>query len=66
MNNENTVRVNVELEGLDDAKRQIEMMAAEFEKLKFMVSRLSETLKNVSLKFDRLDDDDDGGNASAE
>lgn len=64
MSNETTLKVKVKLEGLEDAHKQIEMMEAEFEKLKFMASRLSETLENVSLNFDKFDDYD-GGNANA-
>lgn len=65
MNNENTVKVKVKLEGLDDVKKQIEMMTAEFEKLKFMASKLQESLDKMSFTFDKLYDDD-RGNASAE
>ena len=64
MNNETTLKVNVEL-NLEDAKEQIRIMKNEFDKLKRMASELQETLDKVSLTFDKLDDDD-GGDANAE
>lgn len=64
MNNETTLKVNVEL-NLEDAKEQIRITKNEFDKLKRMASELQETLDKVSLTFDKLDDDD-GGDANAE
>ena len=76
MNNETTLKVNVEL-NLEDAKEQIRIMKNEFDKLKRMASELQETLDKVSIAllretFDKMSltvdklDDDDGGDASAE
>ena len=76
MNNETTLKVNVEL-NLEDAKEQIRIMENEFDKLKRMASELQETLDKVSIAllretFDKMSltvdklDDDDGGDASAE
>ena len=76
MNNETTLKVNVEL-NLEDAKEQIRIMKNEFDKLKRMASELQETLDKVSIAllqetFDKMSltvgklDDDDGGDANAE
>lgn len=62
MNNETTLKVKVELEGFEKAKRQITMLGTEIDRLRFIASSLSDALNDLSLNVST----EDGGNANAE
>lgn len=62
MNNEATVKVKVKLEGFEKAKRQIVMLGTEIDRLRFIVSSLSDALNDLSLNVPT----EDGGDTNAE
>lgn len=62
MSNEATLKVKVELEGFERAKRQIAMLGAEIDRLRFIASNVSDALNDLSLNVST----EDGGDANAE